>query len=216
VNYRAVIFDLDGTLLDTIEDLTEAMNSALGDLGFPPRTVDECKFFVGDGRDVFASRALPENHRDDAMIARCAELMTENYRENWAVKTRPYEGIPGLLGALAARNVQMAVLSNKYDESAKMMVGHFFDGIPFRIVRGALPSVPRKPDPESALEIAGKLGIKPESFVYVGDTNTDMQTAVAAGMHPVGALWGFRPREELVATGARTLLERPGDLLRLI
>ena len=216
MKYRGVIFDLDGTLLDTIEDLTDSMNAALGELGFAPRTVDECKFFVGDGRDAFAGRALGESHQDDATVARCVSLMSENYRQNWGVKTCPYEGIPELLGALSGIGISMAVLSNKYDESVKMMVGHFFGGVDFRIVRGALAAVRRKPDPAAAVAIAVELGIDPGEFLYLGDTDTDMRTAVAAGMHPVGVLWGFRPREELIANGAGTLIERPSDLLRLI
>lgn len=213
---KAVLFDLDGTLLDTIEDLTDSMNAALCELDAPQRTSDECKLLVGDGRDAFASRALPPDRRDQATVERCVELMTAYYWRNWAAKTGPYDGIEQLLGSLPDAGLEMVVLSNKYDESVKTLVSHFFDGVDFKIVRGARHDVPRKPDPTAALAIAEQLGLQPADFLYLGDTDTDMQTARAAGMYAVGVLWGFRPAEELTANGAHALIAHPMELMELI
>ena len=216
MKHKAVLFDLDGTLLDTIADLTDSMNAALEQLGFSARSVDECKLFVGDGVEAFARRALPDDRRDETMVARCVQLMRDDYVRRWAAKTRPYDGVPELLDGLVAGSVATAVLSNKPDDFTKQMVSHFFDGRDFRIVLGARPDVPVKPAPTAALEIASQLQLVPADFLYLGDTNTDMQTANAAGMFAVGALWGFRPAEELAANGARALIKHPTDLLELL
>jgi len=216
INYEAVLFDLDGTLLDTIEDLTDSMNFALARLGFSALTIEQCKLHVGEGRDVFARRALPEGARDDKTVSRCIEMMTEHYADNWANKTKPYGGVESLLSELASRGLRMVVLSNKYDSSVRQAVSHFFAAGTFEIVRGAVENVPRKPDPTSALQIADELGVEPGRFLYLGDTNTDMQTAVSAGMYPVGVKWGFRTAEELAENGARQLLDRPEGLLQLL
>jgi len=216
MKYRAVVFDLDGTLLDTIEDLTDSINAALAALGAPARTAEECKRFVGDGVESFARCALPEGRRDQATISRCVELTRADYAGRWKSKTRAYDGITEMLGALAAAGMPMAVLSNKPDDFTRRMVAHFFGQEMFRVVRGARQGAPRKPDPTGALEIASQLQIAPGSFAYLGDTNTDMQTANAAGMFAVGATWGFRPAEELTANGAKALVDRPRQLLALL
>lgn len=216
MKYRAILFDLDGTLLDTIEDLTDSMNVALLQLGFPPRRVSECEFFIGEGVEIFARRSLPESHRDEQTIVRCVELMRDDYVHRWIAKTRPYPGIAELLDGAAARGLAMAVLSNKPDDSTQKMVAHFFGNGRFKIVRGARPNVPRKPDPTSALKIAERLGLPPTKVLYLGDTGIDMITANAAGMYAVGALWGFRPAAELTENGAGMLIEDPTELLELI
>ncbi|MBM3295265.1 MAG: HAD family hydrolase [Candidatus Aminicenantes bacterium] len=212
--FRAVIFDLDGTLLDTIEDLTEAMNAALRTLGLPERTIAECKTFVGDGVATFVKRVLPLRAGDDPSLARrLLGLMRAEYAVRLAVKTRPYPGIPEILEALGERRIPAAVLSNKPHDSTRAVVRRFFPRRNFRLVLGAREGVPPKPDPAGAFEIARRLGLPPADFFYLGDTNTDMQTAVAAGMFPAGALWGFRTSGELLANGARALLERPAQVL---
>ena len=216
MSFKAILFDLDGTLLDTIDDLADAMSAALGELGYAARAVHECKFFVGDGRHNFALRALPQEARDQATVARCADLLTRNYAANWAAKTRPYDGIGRMLRGVAGRGLAMAVLSNKPDQFTRQMVEHFFPSGPFRIVRGAVDGEALKPDPSAALEIAEALELSPEAFLYLGDTDTDMKTATAARMFAVGAAWGFRPAEELLASGAKKIIDHPTDLLRLI
>jgi phosphoglycolate phosphatase len=216
MNYEAVLFDLDGTLLDTIQDLTDSMNIVLRRSGFPEHSAETCKNFVGDGIEVFALRALPETHRDSATVARCVADMREEYRDRWSLKTRPYDGIPDLLDGLTLRNLKMTVLSNKPDDSTKAMVAELLPKWRFDPIMGALPSVPKKPDPTLAMEISKRLDVPPEKFLYLGDTGTDMKTATAAGMFPVGALWGFRTADELTASGAKILVEHPREVLRLI
>ena len=213
---RAVMFDLDGTLLDTIEDLEDSMNAVLASLGLPPHDTAAYRRFVGDGVAKLIERALPADRRDPEWVARLIPLMREEYGRRYDVKSRPYEGIPDLLAGLAARGVPATVLSNKPDELTRLCIEKLLPGFDFAVVRGARPDIPRKPDPTAALEIADEMEIAPGEFLYLGDTNTDMRTAVAAGMVAVGALWGFREGAELTASGAKRLIEKPTDLLELL
>lgn len=215
-NYKAVLFDLDGTLLDTIDDLTDAMNAALSACGLPTHTVDACKYFVGDGVRNFALRALPQDHRDEATLAKVIPLYRDAYSKNWDNKTRPYEGVGELLDALAARGLKLIVYSNKPDKFTNLTVRKLLPRWPFVAIVGARESWPNKPDPSAALDIVAKLGLSPREVVYVGDTSTDMKTAVAAGMYAVGALWGFRTADELTASGAKALIAKPTELLPLL
>ena len=212
----AVLFDLDGTLLNTLDDLADSMNAVLERLGYPAREIDAYKYFVGDGVKVMAQRALGEAGDDDAVVANVVAAMRDEYANRWARKTRPYDGVDALLDALESRGGVMAVLSNKPDDFTKIMVNEFFPTTHFAAVAGAREDVPRKPDPKGALAIADALAVAPERFLYLGDTNTDMQTATAAGMFAVGALWGFRPEEELVASGAQCVIAHPMDALGLL
>ena len=216
MKFRAVLFDLDGTLLDTLQDLAEAMNSVLRRSGFATHPLQAYKYFVGDGMETLVRRALPETHgNDEATVSACLAAMKEEYRRRWMEQTRPYPGIPELLDELAARQIQLSVLSNKPDEFTRMMVKKLLPRWQFAWVFGERPGVPRKPDPFSALEIAERSLVASEAFVYLGDTATDMITANAAGMYAVGVTWGFRPAEELTANGAKTLISSPADLLEL-
>jgi phosphoglycolate phosphatase len=214
--FRALLFDLDGTLLDTVEDIADSMNAALCRMGFPGHPAKAYLHFVGEGIDQLARRALPGTHRDAATVARCVEEMRREYALERLVKTRPYPGVPGLLDRLAADGYRMAIVSNKPDGSTREIVALKLGKWHFDSVVGARPGVPLKPDPASALDVARGLGIPPENFVYVGDSGIDMATARAAGMYPAGALWGFRGADELVAHGAATLLGKPGDLPALL
>jgi phosphoglycolate phosphatase len=216
MKYHAVLFDLDGTLLDTLDDLADSTNLALRRLGLPEHPVESYKLFVGDGIDSLIRRAIPEDHRDSATLRECVNLTRVNYAARWAEKTRPYDGIAELLDVLTTRGVRMAVFSNKPDEFTQLCVERLLAGWRFEVVLGARPSLPKKPDPAGARLIARSLQLETAEIVYLGDTDTDMQTAVAAGMFPVGALWGFRTAEELTANGARTLIEKPLDLLRIL
>jgi len=213
MQFDAILFDLDGTLLDTLDDLAESCNSALRQLGCPEHPRQAYKYFIGDGVENLVRRALPQDRCDASTLARCAELMRVEYSQRWAEKTRPYPGIPELLDALAARRVPMAVLSNKPDQFARLCVERLLPQWRFEVVLGAGDSFPRKPDPAAALEIAERLRLPPEKILYLGDTNTDMQTAVAAGMYPAGVLWGFRTADELSAHGAKVLIRHPSELL---
>ena len=215
MRHKAVLFDLDGTLLDTLEDLADSMNAALGSMGMPTHDLADYRIFVGDGVEQLARRSLPMDRSDERTIRRLSAAMREEYGRRWAGKTRPYEGIPRLLEELSERGVAMAVLSNKPDEFVQLLVGRFFPRAPFSAVRGQRPGAAKKPDPAEALDLAQIIGAAAAEFVYLGDTNTDMRTAVSAGMHPVGALWGFRSASELQASGAKELIARPDELLRL-
>lgn len=212
--FSAVIFDLDGTLLETLSDLAGAMNQILGKHGFPLHETGVYRKFIGNGVEQLVRRSIPENTPEDLVPALVREMKLA-YGKGWAVKTRPYDGIPELLKELTDRNTALAVLSNKPDEFTKKMTTHFFPGIPFAAVFGARNGIPLKPDPASALEICRITGKKPDDFIYLGDSGTDMQTANRAGMYPVGVLWGFRDDKELRENGAKMLIKRPDEILGL-
>jgi len=217
MKFKAVIFDLDGTLLDTIEDLTDSMNASLAQMGYPTKTVDECKILVGDGLGTFISRSLPQSSSDDPEDARrLRELIRIEYRKRNADKTRPYPGIREMLASLGRKGIPLAILSNKPHDSTREVVEKYFPDVDFRFVFGAREDVPVKPHPEGALAIARMLDISPAEVLYVGDTNTDMQTASAAGMFAAGVLWGFRTAEELKKNGARVLVSEPMELCDLV
>jgi phosphoglycolate phosphatase len=212
---RAILFDLDGTLLDTLDDLADAMNSVLVRLGFPVHPREAYKHFVGDGISELVVRALPSARKDADTIAQCLDFMRTKYAACWALKTHPYKQISELLAALHSLGITMTVLSNKPHAITGTMIQHYFPDVAFAEVRGFNEGTPRKPDPTAALEIAENSGIKTEEFVYLGDTNTDMQTAKAAGMQAIGALWGFRTKEELIASGAEIVIENPMEILNV-
>jgi phosphoglycolate phosphatase len=213
---KAVLLDLDGTLLDTLEDIANSVNSALVRYGLPTRSVDAYRYFIGDGVTMLISRALPDENRDSDIIAKCVKGFRQDYSRNWNVNTRPYEGVPELLDALAAKHIKMAVLSNKPDDFTKQCVSELLPNHNFEMILGQRDAIPIKPDPVGALQIADRLGITPSRFLYLGDSAIDMKTAVRAGMFPVGALWGFRPLEELREHGAQAVIEHPMDLLGLL
>lgn len=215
-NYDAVIFDLDGTLLDTLADLADSMNHVLERRGLPPHALAAYKRFVGDGIENLVLRALPEEMRTQDTIAGCLVEMRSEYGRRWADKTRPYDGIPALLDALVARGLKLAVLSNKPNDFTQLTVARLLPVWRFEAVVGLRAGAPRKPDPSSALQIVDALALPPQRFLYVGDTDTDMKTARAAGMYAVGALWGFRTAAELSANGAQSLIGRPEELLELL
>jgi phosphoglycolate phosphatase len=213
MKFPAAIFDLDGTLLDTLADIADSMNAALDKLGFPGHETDAYKYLTGDGVRALAERSLPDSARNEATIAACIRELRMEYAGRWGKKTRPYPGIPELLSALAQRKVRMNILSNKLDEFARRAATDFLSGFEFEYVIGANTDHPQKPDPSGALFIAGRLEIEPARFLYLGDTWVDMLTAVRAGMFPVGALWGFRDERELRENGAETVIRSPGELL---
>jgi len=215
LNFKAVIFDLDGTLLDTLEDIADSMNIVLRSFNFPKHDVAAYKYFIGNGLEALVARAIPEKLKDDSILQQCIVAMREEYGKRWANKTRPYKGIPELLDSLALRGIKMAILSNKPDEFTKTTVANLLPHWQFELVLGAKPSAPKKPDPTTAKQMSKSLNISPTEFLFLGDTAIDMETAKAAGMYPVGALWGFGPAHELSAGGAKLLIEKPGDFLEL-
>ena len=213
MNFAAVIFDLDGTLLDTLAEIADSMNGVLTRLGCPTHDLQAYRYLTGDGVVALLTNALPPDARDEPTLRRAGELLREEYLKNWGHKAKPYDGIPELLDALTAKRVSLNVLSNKMNEFTRMAVEQFLGRWEFDQVLGESPSFPRKPSPVSALHIAEQLGRDPGEIVYLGDTRTDMQAALAAGMYPVGALWGFRDKEELLASGARAVISAPMDFL---
>ena len=212
-NYRAVLFDLDGTLADSLADLANATNAALQAVGCPPHPPARYRIMVGDGARTLCIRAVPADRPE--LVDEVRRRMRDHYAAHCFDETRLYPGILELVRALADRGCQLAVLSNKPDDFTNQMIAHYFQPNPFQIVRGHRADTPLKPDPTSALAIARELKIPPADWLYLGDTNTDMQTAQAAGMVPVGVLWGFRERAELLASGAAEIIAKPADLLQL-
>ena len=216
MNIEAIIFDLDGTLLDTLEDIADSANRVLTRHGFPTHKKDDFRFFVGDGVNMLLKRLLPNKGDDAELFEKCVREFREEYSRNWDSKTRPYKGVNETLRELTTRKTKMAILSNKPDDFTKMCVDGFLSGWRFEMVLGHNEGIPHKPDPTGALQIAETMEVAPENILYVGDTATDMKTALSAGMFPAGALWGFRSFEELKESGAKVLLNRPQEILDLI
>ena len=216
MNFNAVIFDLDGTLANTLEDIADNMNRTLSAMGFPIHGYDAYRFFVGNGLKNLVIQSLTENARTDDCIAVCHDMMVAGYHENYINKTRLYDGIPELLDELSSLQIKLAVLSNKADSLTKKICNDLLKYWKFETVIGASDRFPRKPDPSSALFIAGQMGVDPSGVCYLGDSDVDMKTAIAAGFYPVGAGWGFRPKKELIENGAKHVVDHPAELFNLI
>lgn len=216
MNFKGVIFDLDGTLVNSIEDLADSMNKVLERNNFPVHETQTYKYFVGNGLRNLVKVALPESHRDAADIDHCFELMVETYSNNCFNKTTVYEGIPELLDALVVRDLKLAVYSNKADELTKKIVEALLPNWNFEAVIGFSTEVLKKPNPQIPRQISITIGLDTENVLYVGDSGVDMQTANNAGMYAVGALWGFRTKDELAVNGAKYFLNKPMDLLNIL
>jgi len=216
MSFKAVIFDLDGTLLDTLDDLADSANRVLTSHRLPVHPVDSYRYFVGDGLQTLVERILPEEKLDPETISRVVLDFKEVYSRNWHVKSRMYEGIDVMLNGLQQAGLALSVLSNKPHEFTCVCVQQMLPDWTFDPLLGARPEVPKKPDPAAAVEIASRLQLDPAEILYLGDTATDMKTATGAGMYAVGALWGFRTAEELTANGAAKIISMPQQLLDLI
>ncbi len=214
--YRAIIFDLDGTLLDTIGDLADSINAVLARSGLPNRPRDDYRHIIGDGMEMALRRLLPESMHDDSTLKSFVDMVRDEYADRWNSTSAPYPGIPGLLDHLKRKNIRTAVLSNKPHDFTVLMIESILDRWRFDSVLGLSDRFPRKPDPASALFTARALEVDPADIIFLGDTSIDMKTARAAGMFAAGALWGYRDRDELDAAGARILVEQPADLMRLL
>jgi phosphoglycolate phosphatase len=214
--FEAVLFDLDGTLIDTVEDIGDAVNRVLSNKSFPTHANSVYRKFVGDGARILIKRALPEKYRNEDIINACLKEYIDDYSQNFNVKSKLYFGIPQLLDSLKTKGLRLAILSNKPDAITKNCVNTFLSAWDFDVVLGQRDSVPRKPNPQGALEIAKRMSIPPSHFLYLGDTAIDMKTAVSGGMFPVGVLWGFRPLKELNESGAWAVIDEPMALLDII
>ncbi|MDF1823099.1 MAG: HAD family hydrolase [Verrucomicrobiales bacterium] len=215
---RGILFDLDGTLLDTLQDLADSGNAVLEARGFPTHPVDAYRTFVGNGMMNLVRDIFPEEHRP-AMGEEAETILAEyreNYGERWQNTTVTFSGIPALLDELTKAEVPIGVLSNKAHDFTGKCVEAFLSDWKWDVVLGAREGVPVKPDPAGAIEAAGILGLRPADCYFIGDSDVDMMTAVNAGMHAIGVAWGFRSVEELRDAGAEYILEEPRDLCSLI
>ena len=212
--YRAAVFDLDGTLLNTLADLADSGNELLASYGMAPHPEQEYRYFVGNGSRKLMERILPGRTPEqiDKALARYKAI----YEKHLTVKTAPYAGIAEMLLELRARGVRMAVCTNKHISAAEVLIRKFFPADSFDAYEGDCPGVPRKPDPAHVRIVLEKMGVGPEETVYLGDSGVDMQTAVNAGALPVGVLWGFREKDELLKNGAKILLSQPSELLEKV
>jgi len=213
---KAVIFDLDGTLLDTLHDLADCYNRILDLFDYPTHPASAYRLFIGDGARKCIERALPESARDDRTIDQFLTLQKQDYSENWAVKTTPYAGIRDLLSELQKQQLAMAVLSNKDQGFTELCAHHYFGNQTFDVIMGHQAGVPNKPDPSGCFNIASQMSLDSDQFILLGDSGMDMQAACRSGMLSIGALWGFRTKEELVSAGAFALIEKPIELLNFI
>jgi phosphoglycolate phosphatase len=213
---KAIIFDLDGTLLDTLADLADAANCALVEGGFPTHDQQAYRWFVGDGSKRLITRALPESQRAEKIVNARLKAFIAEYQRSWNRATQPYAGVVELLDELALRHIRMAVVTNKPHRFTLEMMNHYFKAFPFDPILGQRDGIPKKPHPGQALAAASKMGVLPAHCIFLGDSGVDMETAHRAGMVPVGAGWGFRPSEELVEARAIRVIQRPLELLGLI
>ena len=213
---KLAIFDLDGTLLNTIEDLGHAANHALQAHGYPTHSIASYPFFVGNGVRRLIERVLPEDARTEATIDRLLSTFKEYYNDHNTDYTKPYEGIPELLSLLSSRGVAIAVASNKYQAATEKLISHFFPTLSFIAVEGQKEGVPVKPDPSIVFEILAKAKTPKADTIYIGDSGVDMETARRACVDSVGVTWGFRPEKELVENHADTIVNSPGDIEKLV
>ena len=212
---KTVIFDLDGTLIDSIKDIALATNIVLEELGFKPHPLDDYQNFVGDGALMLLKNALPSNVNDD-LINNALKLFKKYYGDRIHKNTHPYDGIYDMLNSLKTEETTLAVLSNKPHEFTVEFIEHFFNEYPFIEVHGQKEDVPKKPSPIGAINISKALDVKQEKIFFVGDTATDILTAKNAGMTSVGVSWGYRSVEELVASGADFIANDPSHLVQII
>lgn len=229
---RAVIFDMDGTLLDTLADIAHSINSTLGRHGFPPHPVAAYRTMVGSGMRQSVLRALGLDDRaavgavperaggsarvSDDLVTRMVDEVNETYAADPVGRTGFYDGVPEMLNEISSRSVPMAVLSNKPDRLVQIIAGRFLDRWSFTEIRGQRDGFPKKPDPAAAHALAEGLGIEPANILFLGDSDIDILTARRAGMMAVGALWGFRDRAELVQAGADAVVSHPREVVDLL
>ncbi len=210
---QAYIFDLDGTLIDSLADIAESINRMLDDHGYPRCQPEDFKQMVGDGMEKLVERALPEAVREEKLILTCVEEYRAHYDTLWNAQTRPYEGIQEMLAELKTRGVKLGVISNKAHRFTVPMTEHFFGTQTFDHILGQRAEVPRKPDAAGAHEMAAVLGVDVTACAYVGDSGIDMAFAQNAGMLGIGVSWGFRSVDELREHGAGVIVDHPRELL---
>lgn len=216
MSYKGIIFDLDGTLLDSIKDITQAMNQVLRGYELPELSEERCKRVVGNGVDHLVSAVIPEDRREKSFISEFMKKFREAYDLAWPRNSNPFPGIPELITELRYRRINLAVLSNKLQLLTQDMIHHYLDTKAFSFMYGAVKGIPLKPNPTRVLAIAEQWGLRPWSVLMVGDSKIDMQTAVQARMTGVGVTWGFRDKSELEANGADFIIHKPKQLLKIL
>ena len=213
---KIIVFDLDGTLLNSLEDLADSANWVLEQHGFSTHPVDAYRYFVGDGVRKLIERILPQEERTEARIEQCRQEFVAYYKVHMEDKTSVYEGITELLVELKNRGLKIAVATNKVHIAVKPLMEKYFPEIRFDSMIGQREGVPVKPAPQIMFDILRETGCEPSEALHVGDTATDMQLAHNAGVTPVGVLWGYRPLKELQEAGAKFIIEKPEELLGLV
>ncbi len=215
MNCSSIIFDLDGTLLDTLHDIVETANAVLTHYGFPIHPYKDYQNFVGDGLSVLMERITPRG-TDTTVIKSCCHLFVQLYANNWMKTCRPYQDIEAMLAAIREKGLIMAVLSNKPHAFTKLFINKYFPGDHFACVYGQREGFAKKPDPAVALEIAKKVKVRPEKMFFVGDTPIDIRTGKASGMTTVGVAWGFRSIRELEKENPNIIINNPMELLQYV
>lgn len=213
---KAVIFDLDGTLLDTIRDLADSMNHTLKHFGFPERELSHHEKAVGNGLRKYAERCIPEDSLTDELLDEFVPFWAAHYRENSMVKTVPYDGICELLDFLTQNNIMVNILSNKRDDFVKELALHYFPDYKFVCASGELPNVAKKPDPEAALKILDECNIESSEMIFIGDSIYDIKTGKAAGMKTIAVTWGYQPKELLEEENPDFFADKPQDIIEYI
>jgi phosphoglycolate phosphatase len=214
LKYKAIVFDLDGTLINSLDDLADSMNWALERNGLPTHPVEDYKLKIGNGVTMLAKRSIPKDRQ--GFVGDVLKLMRDHYSKHALVKTHVYAGLAKVIEQIKAAGCKLGVLTNKDQVFATVIVEHFFGKGYFDIVWGAAPGRAIKPDPAALVELLRVLAVEPHEAVFIGDSGVDMEVAKAAGCDSVGVLWGFRTREELQEHGARQIIEQPSQLLPLL
>lgn len=212
--YKLVIFDMDGTILDTLEDLTDSMNVSLREYGLPERRIDEIRRFVGNGLHKLTERSVPDGTSDE-VVENVFNYLFTYYREHCDIKTKPYDGVISLIERLRAAGCKTAVVSNKADGAVQELCRCYFDGL-FDLAVGDRPNQRKKPAPDSVNEILRELEISASEAVYVGDSDVDLETARNANMDCISVSWGFRDKDVLISKGATTIIDRPEEADEII
>ena len=211
---KTIIFDLDGTLIESLSSIVHSMNVLLIKEGLPVYSIAEYKMFLGDGVTRLVERSFPEISSEK--LRYCIEEYINIYTNSWREKTIPFEGIYHMLKKFQISDINMFILSNKRDDLTKLQTAELFPDINFLDIRGAVAGIPKKPDPVAAIEMLSMNNLSPEETIFIGDSGVDMQTAVNGGMISGGVLWGFRSREELIENEAKFLFETPSEIIRTV
>lgn len=211
---KAVIFDLDGTLLNTLEDLMQSTNFALKKFGYPQKSIEQIRRFVGNGVKKLIERAIPDGINNEN-FEECLEVFKQNYSENMYNNTAPYNGILEILSELKQKGFKTAVVSNKFDSAVKELCVKYFDGL-VDVAIGQSDTIPKKPSPDSVFKAINELNAKHDECVYIGDSEVDVQTAKNANLPCIGVTWGFRSKDVLQNEGCKIIIDNPYDIMKVI